>query len=464
DLDVIANQSNPDTLTTGGVAEFDGIPNPVVALQGSGTADAPYLIFYLNTTGVGSNYINVSYNVRDIDGSSDNAVQQVALQYRIGNTGNFINLPKGYIGDATTGPNQATLVTPVSVTLPAAARNQPQVQVRVITSNAPGSDEWVGIDDINITTTTTPPRNKTNVDFNGDGRSDWVVTRNISGLLYWFIQPTGATSGTVIQFGLGTDKPVPADYDGDGILDIAVWRETGNPEPNRAYFYILRSSTNTFQAVMFGTTGDDPSVVGDYDGDGKDDVAVFRPNSNEPCGANKSVWFYRPSSQNVDFLYSCWGLPGDRPYPADFNADGRNDFAVFRNEGGNGVFYVLRTDGATGVFQWGLGTDTLVPGDYDGDARTDLCVRRTISGVDFYFILLGGLSTQATFQWGSSSAGDISVPGDYDGDGATDIAIWRPNPDPTQNFFFVRRSSNGTLLAFEWGQQGDGLPASFQVK
>ncbi|MCX7858394.1 MAG: hypothetical protein N2513_10540, partial [Deltaproteobacteria bacterium] len=129
DLDVIANQSNPDTLTTGGVAEFDGIPNPVVALQGSGTADAPYLIFYLNTTGVGSNYINVSYNVRDIDGSSDNAVQQVALQYRIGNTGNFINLPKGYIGDATTGPNQATLVTPVSVTLPAAARNQPQVQV-----------------------------------------------------------------------------------------------------------------------------------------------------------------------------------------------------------------------------------------------------------------------------------------------------------------------------------------------
>lgn len=465
DLDVIANQSNPDTLTTGGVAEFDGIPNPVVALQGSGTADAPYLIFYLNTTGVGNNYVRVSYNVRDIDGSGDNATQQVALQYRLGNTGNFINLPKGYIADATTGPSQATLVTPVSVTLPPIARNQSQVQVRVITSNAPGSDEWIGIDDINITTTAAPPKNMTNVDFNGDFRSDWVVTRNEGGLLVWHIQPVGGLPGGTIQFGLATDKPVPADYDGDGIIDIAVWRETGNPEPNRSYFYVLRSSNNSFQAVMFGTAGDDPSVVGDYDGDGKDDFAVFRPNANTPCGANKSVWFYRPSSQNVDFNYICWGLPGDKPYPGDIDGDGKNDFTAFRDENGQGVFYVLRSNGTSQIIQWGLGNDSLVPGDYNGDGRTDFCVRRTISGNYNHFILLADGSTQlAPVIWGSSTTGDISVPGDYDGDGKTDIAIWRPNPDPTQNFFFVRRSSNSTLLAFEWGQQGDVLPAAFRVK
>ena len=45
DLDVIANQSNT-TINNGGVAEFDGIPNPTIALQGSGTADAPHLIIY----------------------------------------------------------------------------------------------------------------------------------------------------------------------------------------------------------------------------------------------------------------------------------------------------------------------------------------------------------------------------------------------------------------------------------
>jgi predicted extracellular nuclease len=47
-------------------------------------------------------------------------------------------------------------VTPVSVTLPAAADNQPLVQVRVLTSNASGSDEWVGVDDISVTAGTIP--------------------------------------------------------------------------------------------------------------------------------------------------------------------------------------------------------------------------------------------------------------------------------------------------------------------
>ena len=145
-VNVIANQINPNTVTTGGVAEFDVIADPVVAFQGSGTADAPFLLVHVNTTGKQS--ITVSYNLRDIDGSTDNAIQQVALQYRVGTSGNFTNLPAGYVADATTGPSLATLVTPVNVLLPSAADNQAQVQIRIITTNAIGSDEWVGVDDI----------------------------------------------------------------------------------------------------------------------------------------------------------------------------------------------------------------------------------------------------------------------------------------------------------------------------
>ncbi|MEI2827831.1 MAG: hypothetical protein V9F04_16640 [Dermatophilaceae bacterium] len=52
-VDVIANQSNPNTNTGGGVGEFDGISNPTIALQGSGTADAPFILIFLNTTGFG---------------------------------------------------------------------------------------------------------------------------------------------------------------------------------------------------------------------------------------------------------------------------------------------------------------------------------------------------------------------------------------------------------------------------
>ncbi len=157
--DVNANRSDPDTFATGGVAEFDGIANPAIALNGSGTADAPFILLDLNTTGFAG--VTVSYNLRDLDGSGDNAIQQVALQFRLGSTGNFTNVPAGYVADATTGPNLATQVTPKSVILPETADNQALVQVRIITTNAVGNDEWVGIDDIVVTGTptggSTPP-------------------------------------------------------------------------------------------------------------------------------------------------------------------------------------------------------------------------------------------------------------------------------------------------------------------
>jgi len=148
-IDVNANQTNPSSFATGGVAEFDGIANPTIALNGSGTADAPFVLLNLNTTAASN--INIGYNLRDLDGSVDNAVQQVALHYRVGNTGPFTNLEEAYVADATSGPSLATLITPVSVELPPAANNQPVVQIRIMTTNAVGSDEWVGIDDISVT-------------------------------------------------------------------------------------------------------------------------------------------------------------------------------------------------------------------------------------------------------------------------------------------------------------------------
>ena len=149
-IDVNANRNDPNTFGTGGVTEFDGNWRKVVALAGSGTADAPYLLIALNTTGWSN--ILAEYTVQDMDSSADNAVQQVALQYRIGNSGAFTNLPAGYLADATIGPNQ-TKFTNVSVTLPAACNNQAEVQLRIMTTNATGNDEWVGIDNISISGT-----------------------------------------------------------------------------------------------------------------------------------------------------------------------------------------------------------------------------------------------------------------------------------------------------------------------
>ena len=160
DLTVLANQT-ATSISNGDVVEFHttsqaGGPgaDPTIGFQGSGTADAPYVLLHLITTGQSG--ISVSYNLRDIDCTTDNAAQQVALQYRIGNSGNFTNVGAGYVADATTGPSLCTQVTAMNVALPAAVNNQALVQVRIITTNATGNDEFVGIDDVSVTAGVSP--------------------------------------------------------------------------------------------------------------------------------------------------------------------------------------------------------------------------------------------------------------------------------------------------------------------
>jgi hypothetical protein len=148
-VDVNANETDPRAVgLAAGVTEFE-LPDPVVALQGSATAGAPHLVVSLDTRGRSG--VTVRYRLRDIDASSNaNAVQAVALQYRVGAGGDFAAVPGGFVADATTGPGTATLVTPVSAVLPAAADDKPLVQLRILTTDAAGQDEWVGVDDIEV--------------------------------------------------------------------------------------------------------------------------------------------------------------------------------------------------------------------------------------------------------------------------------------------------------------------------
>src|SRR5687768_10834318 len=76
DVDVIPNLAA--VSTSGGVAEFE-FGDPSVAMQGSGTADAPNIVLFLDTTGVAD--VRVEYDVIDRDSNADNAAQSVALQY-----------------------------------------------------------------------------------------------------------------------------------------------------------------------------------------------------------------------------------------------------------------------------------------------------------------------------------------------------------------------------------------------
>lgn len=137
--DVIAQSSAANG--TGGVHEVVVAANPVVGFQGSGTARAPGLLFHLDATGVEN--VTFSALLRKLDG--DTATQPVAFQYRIGESGDFTNIPGAYVANANAASD-----TPVSFVLPADANDQSQVQIRVLTTDAAGTDAMIGVDDIVI--------------------------------------------------------------------------------------------------------------------------------------------------------------------------------------------------------------------------------------------------------------------------------------------------------------------------
>lgn len=319
------------------------------------------------------------------------------------------------------------------------------------------------------------------VDFDGDGKTDLSVVRSAGGLLTWYhahdISPDfSPTRFYQQQFGISTDTIIPADYDGDGKTDIAVFRPAG--EVNSA-FYIYQSQTQTIRIEQFGSIGDDPTVTADYTGDGKADLAVYRSGA---VGGQQSFWYYRASSGPLtgQTIYTQWGQTRDTVCPGDYNGDSRADFCVRRDNGsGQGIFFVKYGTGGgdpgggpsmTAVY--GTNTDTIVPGDYDGDGKTDIAVVRTVPGgfvghgERFLWSILSSSNGSSTSHIYGTSSTDLPAQGDYNGDGKTDIAVWRALPNaginPLTNFF-VQITGDCCSRAHPFGLPGDKPVANYNA-
>jgi hypothetical protein len=184
----------------------------------------------------------------------------------------------------------------------------------------------------------------------------------------------------------------------------------------------------------------DPPILApsaDYDNDGKADFAVWRPRDG--------VWYMIDSSTGKSRTQQ-WGEAGDIPVPGDYDGDGKTDFAVWRPR--DGVWYVIESStGKPHTQQWGEPTDIPVPGDYDGDGKTDFAVWRPRDGV--WYVIDSSTGKSRTQQWGQF--GDIPVPGRYDADGKTDFAVWRPSTST----WWIIDSSTGAQRSRRLGQEGD---------
>jgi 6-phosphogluconolactonase (cycloisomerase 2 family) len=233
------------------------------------------------------------------------------------------------------------------------------------------------------------------------------------------------------------------DFDGDAKSDITVFR------PSTGGWHVLKSSTNytTSQSFSWGNSTDVP-VPGDYDGDGKVDPAIFRPSTG--------LWAVLKSSTNYTTSFTAsWGVSTDKPVPGDFDGDGKADPAVFRPSTG-GWFVLKSSTNYTTSFgvSWGLSTDVPLQADYDGDGKADPTIFRPSTGLWAVLMSSTNFTTSFTKSWGLST--DVPVPGDFDGDGKTDPAVFRPS---TGGWFVLKSSTNYTTsFGVSWGLSTD-VPA-----
>jgi hypothetical protein len=238
------------------------------------------------------------------------------------------------------------------------------------------------------------------MDYDGDGKTDFAVVRVEGNNLTWYILESATGNVRRQVWGLSSDWVVPGYYDGDAKADIAVYRyDPFSYEPT--HWYVLNSSNNSLGQILLGDDAGDLPCPADYDGDGLTDAAIFRTQ-------NGGGWIVE-NSTNGSLREQAWGLTTDQPVVADFDGDGKTDFAVYRRS--EGTWYILNSsDGSVRAEQWGISTDRALPNDYDGDGKADIAVYRkgaTTGEQSFWYIKQSSNNEPRIVPWGVREDGTV---------------------------------------------------------
>ncbi|MCX7639537.1 MAG: FG-GAP-like repeat-containing protein [Pyrinomonadaceae bacterium] len=178
-------------------------------------------------------------------------------------------------------------------------------------------------------------------DYDGDGRDDLTVVRAVSSVYVWYILRSSTNTFSAVSFGNPTlDVPIAgADYNGDGRADITVIRD--NPGAPDTYYVGDASTGNIILVQNWGNYATDFYVVGDYIGDSRADFAVWRG-----FGSGTDGRWYILENGGPGTVVTQFGIPGastvrDQPICGDYDGNGKSDIAVYRPS--NKTFYWLTT-------------------------------------------------------------------------------------------------------------------------
>ena len=310
-------------------------------------------------------------------------------------------------------------------------------------------------------------------DFNGDGITDFAIENTVNAGFVVLLGNGDGTYQNLGTFGATTWQVaqgfVAADFNSDGIVDIL------GPAYNSGGFVLFPGNGDgTFQApisYLNNSVYANSLTVGDFNGDGKPDVAVtnagdvgvylgngdgtFQPIVTYPVGVDPSSVTVgdfngdnKPDLVVVDgqeYSISVLMGNGDGTFQAaksfgtgreplaaavgDFNGDGKADVATVNAIGGTVSVLLGNGDGtfqAASTYTVGSNPWSIAAGDFNADGKTDLVVGNLADYTNTSLSLLAG-NGDGTFQTARTFAttGDpyAFVVGDFNGDGRADIAV-----------------------------------------
>ena len=198
------------------------------------------------------------------------------------------------------------------------------------------------------------------------------------------------------------DVPVTGDWDGNGRTEVGVFR----PRPGSNMFR-LRHKDGSVTAVRLGLPGDVP-VTGDWNGNGVTDVGVWN---------RLTRTFLLRTEAGRTHKVRLGGLR-DVPVTGDWDGNGRTEVGVFSSR--RHTFGLRAADGTVVRVRLGTVGSTPVTGDWDGDGRSDLAVYDV--GRSWTFRSRTGVAATESF----GGVAGIPVSGDWDGDGTDEPGTWGP--------------------------------------
>ena len=169
-------------------------------------------------------------------------------------------------------------------------------------------------------------------------------------------------------FGDPGDTPLMGDWDCDGTDTVAMYRESSG--------FIYYRNWNHFGpadgSFFFGNPGDIP-IAGDWDNDGCDTFGIYRPSQGKVFLSN----VLKTGSADEQFFF---GIPGDRPFAGDFTGDGKDSVGLYRATTGLVYFTNEIPDGdvapTDSQFFYGVPSDRILAGDWDGDGDDTVGIYR----------------------------------------------------------------------------------------